>query len=389
MVLQQSSTMPVVIEPVNTKAALAEFMRLPGRLYRDFPAYVPPLTMDRKGFLDPAKAPLFKHGRAQYWIARRGGEAVGRISAQIDEAQPEATFGNAGMFGCLDAIDDSAVVEALLSVATDWLRGQGKTRAVGPCLLSMNEEAGLLVEGHDEPPLIMTPWHPPYLEQHVLAAGFSACRDLHHWRMNNIADHLRTLNERRRTVSAAGITIRPLNMRDVQRDLEIMRLVYNDAWKDNWGFVPLEPEDLAGLSQDLKPFVRPELGMIVERAGKTVAVAMIFPNLFEITADLGADPSVLGWAKLGYRTFFHKFSTGRIILLGVLSEFRQSVTGAMIAMAMVDELITRFTNYNNDLKWVEAGWVLDNNERLRKLLQQFGFSITRTLRLYDRDLGTG
>lgn len=386
MVLQQSSTMPVVIEPVNTKAALAEFMRLPGLLYRDFPAYVPPLTMDRKGFLDPAKAPLFKHGRAQYWIARRGGAAVGRISAQIDEAQPAATFGDAGLFGCLDAIDDPAVVEALLAAAVDWLRAQGRTRAVGPCLLSMNEEPGLLVEGHDEPPLIMVPWHPPYLARHLEACGFVPCRDLHYWRLEKIEDHLRALNERRRTVSAAAaVTIRPLNMRDLAADIEIMRLVYNDAWKDNWGFVPLEPEDLAGLSRDMKPFVRPELGMIVERAGKPVAVAMILPNLFEITADLGADPSPLGWAKLGYRAFFHKFSTGRIILLGVLSEFRQSVTGAMIAMAMVDEIITRFTNYNNDLKWVEAGWVLDNNEPLRKLLRQYGFSVVRTLRLYDRE----
>ncbi|MDP3545344.1 MAG: hypothetical protein Q8S29_04120 [Phreatobacter sp.] len=379
--------MPVVIEPVNTKAALKEFIRLPGRLYRDFPAYVPPLTMDRKGFLDPAKAPLYKHGKAQYWIARRDGRAVGRISAQIDEAQPATTFGDAGLFGCLDAIDDPKVVEVLLAAAVDWLRAQGRTRAVGPCLLSMNEEPGLLVEGHDEPPLIMVPWHPPYLARHLEACGFVPCRDLHYWRLEHIEDHLRTLNERRRAMTAAAITIRPLNMRDIPGDIEIMRLVYNDAWKDNWGFVPLEPEDLAGLSRDMKPFVRPELGMIVERAGKTVAVAMILPNLFEITADLGADPSVLGWAKLGYRTFFHKFSTGRIILLGVLSEFRQSVTGAMIAMAMVDEIITRFTNYNNDLKWVEAGWVLDNNEPLRKLLRQFGFSIVRTMRLYDRELG--
>lgn len=379
--------MPVVIEPVESKAALKEFIGLPPRLYRTFPNYVPPLSMERRGILDPGKGPFFQHGKAQYWIARRDGEAVGRVSAQIDHAQPSGTFGDAGLFGGLDAVDDEAVVRALMEAAETWLCEQGRTRAFGPCLLSMNEEPGLLVAGQDEPPLIMVPWHPAYLARSLEACGYAACRDLHFWRLDDIARRLQALRERKRlSATMADLTVRPLDMRNLARDIETMRRVYNDAWKDNWGFVPLAEEDLKSLSTEMKPFVSPEFGIIVEKAGQPVGVTMVIPNLFEITRDLGADPTPIGWTKLAYRTFFHRFRTGRVILLGVLSELRHSVGGAVIAMTMVDEIIKRLTSYRSDADWMEAGWVLDNNQPLRKLLQQLDFKITRTLRLYDKAL---
>jgi len=379
--------MPIIVEPVVSKSALKEFIRLPSRLYRGLPGFVPPLTMERRGFLDPAKGPFFRHGKAQYWLARRNGATVGRISAQLDDAQPPGTFGDAGLFGCLDSIDDATVVRALMDTAEGWLRAQGRKRAFGPCLLSMNEEPGLLVAGHHEPPLIMVPWHPPYLARHLEDYGYAACRDLHYWRLSNLSERLQVLHQRKRLSSLpAELTMRSLNMRDLAGDIEIMRRVYNDAWKDNWGFVPLAEDDLRGLSSDMKPFVRPEFGMIVQKAGKPVGVAMVLPNLFEITSDLGADPTLVGWSKLGYRTFFHRFRTGRVILLGVLSEFRHSVGGAVLAVAMVNEMIARFAAYGPEADWVEAGWVLDNNLPLQRLLRQFDFSITRTLRLYDKEL---
>jgi hypothetical protein len=377
--------MPLVIDAVDTKADLKQFIGLPARLYEDFASYVAPLTLDRNGLLDPDRSPFFTHGTARYWIARRDGEAVGRISAQIDRSQPTAAFGDAGMFGCLDAVNDVAVVRALIETAESWLREQGKHRALGPCLLSMNEEPGLLVAGCDEPPQIMAPWHPPYLAPLLESCGYAACRDLHYWRLDNLRQKLGTLSRRRRLLDPrGGHTVRSLDMRNLAGDLEIIRHVYNDAWQDNWGFVPLAKEDLESISRDMKPFVKPEFGMIVEQAGSPIGAAMILPNLFEITADLGADPTPIGWLKLGYRTLFHKFRTGRVIILGVASKLRYSVGGAMIAMTMIDEIIRRFSDYDAD--WIEAGWVLDDNRPLQKILQQFGFRTTRTLRLYDKEL---
>ncbi|MBZ0217969.1 MAG: hypothetical protein K8F25_15530 [Fimbriimonadaceae bacterium] len=337
--------------------------------------------------MDSKKAPFFKHGEAHFWIAWRDGEAVGRISAQIDYAQPAEAFGNAGLFGCLDAIDDIEVTRALLEAAESWLHDKGHDRALGPFLLTINEEPGLLVDGHDEPPLTMVPWHPPYLEQHLVTLGYLGCRDMHYWRISDFSNSGEAFKTRKRLPPLpADVTIRRLDMKNFARDVEIMRKVYNDAWKDNWGFVPLQPEDMEGISTDLKPFVRSEAGMIVEDAGKPIAVAMIIPNLFEITSDIGADPSLIGWAKLGSRTYFHKFHTGRIILFGMRSELRHSVRGAVIALAMVDDVITRVHDYKHHNGWLEAGWVLDNNEPLQKILTQLGFQKTRTLRLYEKTL---
>ena len=377
--------MSVILDPVESQSALKEFIRLPAELYKKLPRYTAPLTMERRDLLDPGKAPFFKHGEAKYWIARVGGNAVGRISAQIDQAQPAGTFDDAGLFGCLDAADDPDIVRALIECAEGWLRSKGRSRALGPCTLSMNGEPGLLVEGYDEPALIMVPWHPPYLASHLESCGYAKSCDLHYWRRRSKTETTSDLKlPEQLQPDRTGFSVRSLDMKNLAGEIDIVRQVYNDAWQDNWGFVPIMPEDVASIASDLKPFMRPEYGLIVEKKGRPVGVAILLPNLFEITGDLGADPSPLGWAKLAYRTFFHRFRSGRIILLGVRSEFRDSVGGALIAMTMVDKLSSFLLNFQYETDWIEAGWVLENNHALNKILNQFGFQRVRTLRLYDK-----
>ena len=380
----------VNIEPVDSRTSLKEFIGLPARLYKNLPNYTAPLNMESRALLDPRKAPFFKHGEAQYWIARVDREAVGRISAQIDDAQPAGTFDDAGVFGCLDAIDDAAVVRALIDTAQNWLREKGKARAMGPCTLSMNGEPGLLVEGHAETRLSLVPWHPHYLAAHLEACGYSKCRDLHYWRIRNTEDFRSSASQRKKIPENwVNFTFRSLDWKNLDRDIDIFREVYNDAWQDNWGFVPLMPEDLHAVGHDLKPFMKPEYGVIAEMDGRAVGVALVLPNLFEITGDLGANPSLIGWVKLAYRTFFHRFRSGRIILLGVLSECRRSIGGPVIAASMVEELTKRLMSIKYHADWIEAGWVLDNNTALIGILRRYGFERTRTLRLYDKSLANG
>jgi hypothetical protein len=379
--------MPITVTPVSTAAELDDFIRLPVALYLGMPGYIPSLTIERQAVLDPAKGSFFAHGKVQYWLARDGERIVGRISAQLDHAQPDGTFDGAGLFGCLDAVDDPAVTSALFAAAEGWLRGEGRTRAVGPFALNMNSEPGVLVEGQDEPPLSMVSWHPRYLERHVLAAGYGACKDLHYWRLSDLGARTVELSKLRRPLTRfPDIKARPLNMNKLEADIEIIRLLYNDGWKENWGFVPLQPADVAAISKDMRPFVKPEYGVIVERAGKPLGAALIFPNLYEVADGLGTDPSLVGWAKLGYRTLFHRFRTGFVILLGVLSEMRHSVGGALVAMALINEMVDRFVGYGDKSGWLEAGWVLDNNVALQKILLQYGFEKKRTLRLFDKAL---
>ena len=379
--------MTLSVQPVETDADLDAFIGLPERLYRGMPGYAAPLDMETRSFLDPKKAPFFKHGKAQYWLARWNGEPVGRISAQIDHAQPQAAFGNAGLFGCLDAIDDPEVIGALLDQAEAWLREEGKACAVGPCTLSMNEMPGLLLEGQEEPAMIMAAWHPVYLASHLAARGYMQSRELHFWRSKTSIEFYGSQDNRKtRLRLPAGVTLRPLDLRNIAGELETMRALYNDAWCDNWGFVPIEREDLEGIAKDMKPFLKKEYGIIAEKDGQPVAVAMILPNLMEITADLGAKPSLLGWVKLGFRTVFHRFSTGRIILLGVASHLRHSVGGAAIAMRVVEEIANRFTDYPGQSNWLEAGWVLDNNAALGKILEHNAFHIVRKYGMFEKAL---
>jgi hypothetical protein len=379
--------MAVEIRPVESHAELMQFVRLPAQIYKHEQSYVPPLTFEREGVLSPKKGAFFKHGTAQYWLALRDGQAVGRISAQIDDAQPEGVFDDAGLFGCFDAIDDSEVTQALLDVAEDWLVQQGRTRAAGPFLLSINQEPGLLVEGQDEPPLLMVAWHPKYLQAHLTRAGYNGCKDLHYWRLSDLATALPELERNRQQMRLPkGVSLRSLNMKKLARDVEIIRNVYNDSWQENWGFVPMRPEDTDAIAAEMKPLVRPDFGVIAESEDAPAAVAMVLPNLFELSKGLGPDLSPLGWVKFGWRAMTHTFRTGTIILLGVSSQYRHSIGGGVIAMKMVDELLTRFINYEDQTGWVEAGWVLDSNVPLQKILLRFGFKRVRTLRIFDKKL---
>ena len=379
--------MTISIVSANEGQALEDFIGLPPRLYARFPEYIAPLKMDREGALRPDKAAFFKHGEAQYWLAYRDGEAVGRISAQLDHAQPPGAFDDAGLFGCVDAIDDAEVIAALFETAEAWLRDKGRTKAMGPFLLSINGEPGLLVKGRDEPPLILAPWHPAYLETHLLANGYVATQDLDYWRLEDLPRRAAALLEKPRAgARIKDLVVRPMDMKNLARDVEYLRQIYNDAWKDNWGFVPLEKSDMEALTNDFKPFVKPDYGFFVEKDGDTIAMAMLFPNLFEITRDIGANPSLLGWIKLGWRTMFHTFQTGHVVLLGVRSDYRHSVGGAVIAMTLVDAVVERLAKYATETGWLEAGWVLANNAPLKKILEQYGFEVKRTTRLYDKQL---
>ncbi|WP_420409155.1 hypothetical protein [Hoeflea sp.] len=381
--------MVIEISKVSSKQDLRTFMALPTKLYRDFENYVPPLALETKKLLDPDVAPFFKHGEAQFWLARKNGRVVGRISAQIDFTQPANAFGDAGLFGCLDVVDDMDVTRKLVETAEEWLRNKGVERAVGPLTLSMNELGGLLVGGHDLEPMIMVPWHPPYLQAHFNQLPYAQCRDLHYWRLEWSSTMSSQYADRKKLSRLPkGYSLRNLDFRNFDRDLEIVRGLYNSAWEKNWGFVPLQPEDLEGLGTDLKPFLKKEMGIIVERDGKPEAMAVMIPNLSEITADVGPNPSLLGWAKLAYRQFFHEFQSGRIILFGISPDIRHSVGGAVIAISIIEHLVAWLLDLRRKSGVIEAGWVLDNNEPLRNILVQQGFQISRTLRLYDRLLSS-
>lgn len=377
--------MSITILPVQSGSDLRTFIALPRRLYNGMAGFHAPLDRERRELLDPAKAAFYQHGQAQYWLARRDGQWVGRVSAQIDALATTTASGPPGMFGCLDAIDDQGVVTALLRTAEQWLRAKGCSSARGPFLLSINGETGLLLEGHAEPAMTLMPWHPAYLDGLVRAAGYMRVKTVLSFTLDftdpDVAARLENFGLRQ---PPDGMTIRGLRMEALDAEGEIARNLFNDAWRGNWGFVPLVEADMRALIKGFKPLLFKDCAVVAEMAGEPAAVAMVVPNIFDLTAGIGAAPTPFGWLRLVARLWRARYRTARIILFGMATRYRSSVQGLAMLTLVIAELIRRGRALR--LSSIEAGWVLDDNTQILRMLRSVGFRRTRVYGVYETAL---
>lgn len=369
--------MSLTIDPVRSRAELGEFIRLPREIYQGMPGFVPPLDGERRELIDPKRSPFFTHGRAAYWIARRDGRPVGRISAQIDTVEGPETPPGLGQFGCLDAIDDREVTAALFDTAEGWLRGHGRNQFRGPFVLSINGESGLLIDGQTQRAMTLLPWHPPYLESHVLAAGYRRATKLF-----SFAVDLKRLSPEKLQQLAAetrrDFSIQSMRLRDFKNEMEIARSIYNDGWQKNWGFVPGTAADAAGLARSFWPFLMRDAGFFLSENGAPVAFALSIPNIFDISSDLGGAPSFWGWCKLVWRMRRKRYRSFRLVFIGA----KISHHGTGIGKAALLETIKRLKRYSAEE--LVCAWVLESNAALIRALQYFGFSAVTTYGLYEK-----
>ena len=278
-----------------------------------------------------------------------------------------------------------SMIEALVETAAHWLGEQGCTSLYGPCTLSMNEEPGLLIDGQDQAPMTMCPWHPSYLQPHLESLGFAKLGDLYNWRLDLADANLKAVKAARRMASRIpDLVVRKAQRSTYPRDIQILCDVYNDGWQSHWGFVPLTPADLEGLDTLMKWLVPREAFQIVELAGEPVAVLLVVPNLFELTRALGSRPSPVGWLRLVWRALTHRFESGKIIVLGVAKRMQGTIVGSTIAALLIDALIEQQTALQG--KWVEAGWVLEQNDRLNQILKTYEFKMNKTFRIFGREI---
>ena len=380
-------SLPLTVVPVKTRVQMRQFLRLPRILYRAMPGFVTPLDLERRGLLHPKAASFFKHGRAQYFLASRGRELVGRISAQVDPVAVEQWGEPVGLFGALDATNDPAVVAALLSAAEAWLRAEGMTAMRGPYTPSPNSESGLLVEGQQERAMLLSPWHPPYLGGLVEGAGLRKVRDLFAYELEvgPAAEAALPVPRARLSATASGLTVRSLRPKHLAEDAAIMGRLYNDAWHDNWGFVPITDADVAAMVRELKPVIRPEHLVMVERDGEPVGFILVLPNLYDIVGDLGGNPTPAGWVRLATRLLRYRFRSGRVILLGVARSLRGTTLGAIMPSLIIAELMRR--GRTMPFRTVELGWILEDNMRMRRLIERLSPRPNKVFRLYERRLG--
>jgi GNAT superfamily N-acetyltransferase len=370
------------VVPLQGKAAERAFWALAARLYRHDARWVPPLLAERHELLS-ARNPVFEHLRMQAWLVQRGAAVVGRISAQIDTLYEQTHGERVGYFGLLEAEDDPAVFAALLATAEAWLREQGATAVRGPFNLSINEECGLLVDGYDTPPMVMMGHARPYYAPRLEALGYTKAKDL----LAYIVDTdfrfppaaLRVIERERDKVS-----LRPVDFRHLDRDIEILRDIFNDAWAGNWGFVPFTAAEFRQLGQLVRWLVDPGFVQIAEIDGEPVAMIAVLPNVNEAITDLRGRLLPFGWAKLLWRLKVRHPKGVRVALMGVRQRLQRSRLGSALAMLVIDA--ARQTALRRGATQAEMSWILEDNRGMCSIIESLGSRCYKRYRIYGKAL---
>ncbi len=378
------------IIPVADQSGEKEFIEFPYRLYRNDPAWVPPLRSDVRELLDRKKNPFFDHARMQLFLAKRNGKTIGRISAHIDDlalAQPpEQGMGpGVGNFGMLEA-EDEASAHALIAAAEDWLRDQGMTRALGPLSLSIWDEPGLLTKGHDHSPTVMMGHHKAAYENWVETAGYRPVKQLSTWELD-IAQDFPPLIERiiQSGERSSRIHVRKVDKSKFDEEAAIILNILNDAWSDNWGYVPLTDREIAYAGKKLKPIVKEDLIRIAELEGRPVAFMMTLPDLNEPLKGLNGSLWPLGWAKLLLWLRNPQVRTMRVPLMGVLKEHQGTRLASQLAFMMI-EYIRRASVTRYGATRGEIGWILDDNQGMIAIADAIESRVNRVYTVYEKTL---
>ncbi|MFU7527563.1 N-acetyltransferase [Qipengyuania sp. ASV99] len=351
---------------------------------------VPQLRSEQLELVDPEKNPFFGHARAQLFIAHCGGRPVGRISAHIDELALQMPtrqgFGpGTGMFGYFDA-ENGAVAAALIDAAEDWLRAEGMTRAVGPISMSIWEEPGLLVKGHDHSPVIMMGHHPAHYAAWIEQAGYTLAKTLFTYDLD-ISKEFPPLIQRivKSGEGNARITIRTVRKKDWDAEAAIILAILNDAWSGNWGFVPLTSEEVAYTGKKLKPIIHEPINMIAEVDGRPVAFMLTFPDINYVLARTGGKLFPFGWFHLLRWLRKPTRSDMRVPLMGVLKEFQNSRMASQLAFMMISA-IRRNASTHYQSQRGELGWILEDNQGMVAIADAIESGVNREYAIYQKPL---
>jgi hypothetical protein len=370
------------INPVSGKRQLGKFISAAAGFYRDDPNWVAPLRFEQRQRLSE-KNPFFEHARWQAWTAQRNGGIVGRISAQIDDLYRKQHGEAVGYFGMLEAGDDPALFARLLTTAEEWLREQGIHTIRGPFNLSINEECGLLVEGFGSPPFIMMGHARPWYGPHVEAAGYCKATDLLAYEINPDFEAPRIMT-RLLERETRHVEVRCLRRRQLKQELEILRDIFNDAWQENWGFVPFTAAEFADIGELLTLLVDDSFVQIAEIDGRPVAMIVAMPNINEVIRDLDGRLLPFGWLKLLWRLKVHHPHTARVPLMGVRREHHNTAFGAALTFRIVDAV--RWNLARRGIRNVEMSWILEGNSGMRSIIESCGGTVSKRYRIYEKTL---
>ena len=373
------------VRSVADRNGVDDFIRVPHRVFASDGNWVAPLDMERREHLSGKHNPYYRHAEVQLFVAYIDDEPVGRISAQVDTLRLERYGDNGGQFGHLDAVDDEPVFKALFATAEDWLRQRGATRVLGPFSHSINEETGLLVDGFDTPPAIMMGHALPYYGAHVEACGYTRAKDLIAYDYDGLTPLPRAMQSMvDKALRSGDMTVRPLNKKNLAGELDIIMSIFNDAWSENWEFVPMTRAEIAALGKNLKFLVAKGYIAIADWQGEPAAMAVTLPDINDWLKDLNGRLMPFGWAKLLWRLYGGPPRAVRLPLMGVLKKHQASSVGAALALGVIDAVrsyhVARGTTHG------ELSWILDDNMPMRRMIEALGAKPYKTYRVYERDI---
>jgi hypothetical protein len=373
---------PLRVVAVEGRRELRQFIRLPWSIYEDDPVWVPPLLLERSEHLSK-RNPFFEHAKCKFWLAYRGERPVGRISAQVDQLHLQRYGDSTGFFGFLEAEDNPETFQVLMDTAEKWLSSQGMRRVLGPFNLSINQECGLLVEGFYTSPMFMMGHACPYYSARVEENGYRKEKDLLAYCVDvdfELTKSMRAVIKR----AARRVSIRSLRRKHYSEELEILQDIFEDAWSENWGFVPFTKAEFRHLGQNLKYLVHDEYVQIAEVDGSPDAMIIGVPNVNEVIKDLNGRLLPFGWLKLLWRLKVARPKTARVPLMGVRKCHHNSLLGAALAVMVVERVRRLGVKYG--AKEVELSWILEDNRGMRNILESIGGVVYKRYRIFGKDL---
>ena len=375
----------ISIRNVGSKADRRAFVDFAWEVYRDDPHWVPPLKDEVHGLLDPKRNPWFGHGVAALWLAEREGTIVGRISAQVDQLVQEHMGQGIGQWGMFEALDQE-VAAVLIATAEQWLREQGMTSALGPISISIWDEPGLLIKGFDQPPMVMMGHHRQEYATWIEAAGYAKAKDLLTYELDIRIEMIPIIDRLIKAGEAnPRINIRTVDTSRFSEEAAIILNLLNDAWSDNWGFVPLTEAEIAYAAKKLKPIIYDDLVRIAEYDGEPVAFMITIPDINELIRDLDGRLFPFGWAKLLWRLRNPRTSRVRVPLMGVAKKLQGSRLAGQLAFMMIEHT-RRVCVGKYGVTHGEFGWVLEDNQGMMSIAQLPGADTNHVYRIYEKRL---
>lgn len=371
-----------VVKPVTDRRDWKEFLNFARQVYVNDPHWVEPLRFERRRQW-ASSHPWFAHAEAQPMLARLDGRVVGTISAQIDRLQPPEHGRTVGYFGQLEAIDSGEVFNALLDAAGEWLKERGCQTMRGPYDLAINQACGLLVEGADSPPMVMMGHAPAWYGPRLEACGLEKSMDLLAYLLEPNFEPPAAMGRIQQRMGQR-IRFRTMDFTRYDREVALLRDIFNDAWSENWGFVPLTEAEFTHMGRELRQIIRPGYTCIAEVDGQAAGFLVGLPNINELIADLGGRLLPFGWARLLWRIKRKRARTARVPLMGVRRAHQRGLMGAAVSFGMIDQV--RHALYADGIRDVEMSWILETNQGMNSLIEAMGGRLSKRYRMYHRQL---